>query len=116
MGSPDPIALEDWKGRGITPIAYDATNSHAALRDTLKRWASLSAINGKRGLVDSEIRRIVKTSRADAPDADRDLFDHLFRRGSTNERIRLAAVANKGGAEVGWIDAVAAILAESERV
>lgn len=24
--SPDPIGLEDWKGRGITPIQYDAAN------------------------------------------------------------------------------------------
>jgi hypothetical protein len=115
MNSVDLVALEDWKGRGITPIRYDATDNHTTLRQTLERWASLSAINGKRNLVDSEIRRIVKTPRAEAADAARDLFDHLFRRGSTNERARLAAIASKARAELGWLDAVANILAENDR-
>jgi len=39
--APDPVVLEDWKGRGITPIPYNAANGHSALLDTLKRWASL---------------------------------------------------------------------------
>jgi hypothetical protein len=115
MNSVDPVALEDWKGRGITPIPYDATDNHTTLRQTLERWASLSAINGKRNLVDSEIRRTVKIPRAEAADAARDLFDHLFRRGNTNERARLAAIASKARAELGWLDAVANILAENDR-
>ena len=45
--SPDPVALEDWTGRGITPIHYDSTGGHAAILNTLQRWADLSAINGK---------------------------------------------------------------------
>jgi hypothetical protein len=115
MGASDPVAMEDWKGRGITPIPYDGADRHVALRDVLERWASLSAINGKRSVVDSEIRRIVKSPRAALPDADRDLFDHLFRRGNTSERIRLSALASKAKADVGWLDAIAGVLTESDR-
>jgi hypothetical protein len=115
MGAPDAVAMEDWKGRGITPIPYDAADGHAALRQVMNRWASLSAINGKRSVVDSEIRRMVKTPRAASREADRDLFDHLFRRSNTNERVRHSALASKAKADVSWLNAIAGILAESDR-
>lgn len=115
MSAPDPVAMEDWKGRGITPIPYDTADSHAALRHVLERWASLSAITGKRRVVDSEICRIVKTPRVASTDADRDLFDHLFRRSNTNERMRHSALASKAKADVGWLDAIAGVLAEPDR-
>ncbi|MFZ0257766.1 MAG: SIR2 family protein, partial [Gammaproteobacteria bacterium] len=83
------IELEDWKGRGITPIPYDPRNNHSVLCKTLERWAALSAVNGKRSLVDAEVKRIVRMNRPTASDADRDLFDHLIRRSDSNERIRL---------------------------
>lgn len=111
----DPIGLEDWKGRGITPIQYDAVNSHAALLDTMERWAALSAINGKMNLVDAEVKRIVRMNRGATTDADRDLFDHLIRRCDTNERARLSALASKNKADIGWLDAIAAIVAENNR-
>lgn len=113
--SPDPVGLEDWKGRGITPIHYDAANSHSALLNTLERWADLSAINGKRRLVDAEIKHIVRTNRSAADDADRDLFDHLIRRSDSNERIRLSALASGLKADLGWLDAIGAVAAENER-
>jgi hypothetical protein len=113
-GSSDPIALEDWKGRGITPIPYDSSNGHAALRLALERWANLSAINGKPRVIDSQVVRIVKKSRANATDADRDLFDHLFRRGNSNERMRLSALASKSKADLGWLDAIVSILGEPD--
>lgn len=113
--APDPVALEDWKARGITPIHYDADNGHRALGATLERWAALSAINGKMEKVDAEIRRIVKVARADASDADRDLFDHLIRRSNSNERTRLSALASNANAELGWLDAIVQIGAEKER-
>ena len=113
--APDPVSLEDWKARGITPIHYDARNNHSALYDTIKRWAELSAINGKTGLVDIEIRRIVNATRAAAPEEDRDLFDHLFRRSNTSERVRLSALASDASADLSWLDAIVKISAEKER-
>jgi len=114
VGSTDPVELEDWKGRGITPIPYDPKDNHAMLATTLKRWADLSAINGDQRIVDAEIKRIVKTGRNAAEDADRDLFDHLLRRSDTNGRIHLAALASKHKADVGWLDAAIRISTEGD--
>jgi hypothetical protein len=111
---PDPVLVEDWKGRGITPIAYDSKDHHQPLLDLLERWAELSAVNGKPSKVDAEIRRIVKTLRGTSDDSDRDLFDHLLRRGNTSERIRLSSLASKAGADIGWLDAIADIASERE--
>lgn len=113
--SPDPVALADWNGRGITPIHYDSINGHDALRATLERWAALSAINGKKEIVDKELRRIVKTPRAAAKDSDRDLLDHFFRRSNSSERVRLSALISTAQAEIGWLDAVAKVCTEAER-
>lgn len=113
--NPDPVALEDWKARGITPIHYDAANNHEGLQSTLDRWAEFSAVNGKASKIDAEIRRLVKNARAAAPEEDRDLFDHLIRRSNTSERIRLSAVASKARADLGWLEAIVRIGAENER-
>ncbi len=108
----DAVALEDWRARGIVPIHYDASGGHTVLFRMLQRWAKLSAINGKQRMVDREIQRIVKSGRADASDADRGLFDHLFRRVSPDERVHLAKVASAAGAEPAWLDSVMAVSAE----
>lgn len=112
--SPDPVALADWNGRGITPIHYDSSNGHDALRATLERWAALSAINGKKEIVDAALRRIVKASRSAAKDSDRDFFDHIFRRSNASERVRLSALVSDATAEIGWLDAVVKICAEAD--
>lgn len=113
--SPDAVALADWNGRGITPVHYDSTDGHTALRTTLERWAALSAINGKKETIDAELRRIVKVSRSAAKDSDRDLFDHFFRRSNASERVRLSALVSDAKAEIGWLDAVVKVCTEAER-
>lgn len=114
VDAPDPVLVEDWKGRGITPIAYDNRDSHQSLLHLLERWAELSAVNGRPGKVEAEIRRIVKTPRNAADEPDRDLFDHLVRRGNTSERVRLSKLASNAGADTGWLDAIAEIALERE--
>jgi NAD-dependent SIR2 family protein deacetylase len=111
----DPVAIEDWKGRGITPIPYSMASGHAALTKTLQRWSDLSAINGKQTRIDAELKRIVRQSRATASEADRDLFDHLVRRGSSNERDRIASLVSNAGAILEWLDAILAIRARPAR-
>ena len=111
----DPVALEDWKARGITPISYDSKNGHEILHRTLERWAELTAINGKTAAVDKEIHRIVRVSRAVAPESDRDLFDHLLRRSNDSERNRLSALASDAKADLGWLDAIMSIYTERDR-
>ena len=115
-GEFDPVEVEDWRGRGIVPIHYPAPGrDHSVLSDTLTRWADLSAINGKRRAVDKEVRRIVKTARAEASEADRGLFDHLFRRSNASERVRLAELASAAGADSRWLDAMMVIGSERDR-
>lgn len=111
---PDPVLVEDWKGRGITPIAYDSKDYHQSLLNLLERWADLSAVNGKPSKVEAEVKRIVKTPRNAADESDRDLFDHLVRRGSASERVRLAGLASKARADIGWLDAIAEITSERD--
>jgi hypothetical protein len=112
---PDPVELEDWRGRGITPVPYAETDDHQALLHTLQRWAEFSAINGQRELMDRTIRKLVRQRRAQATDKDRDLFDHLLRRSDRNERMRLAELASNAGADFGWLDALAAVSDQRER-
>ena len=113
--TPDPVSMEDWKGRGITPIPYDAANGHSALLQSLERWAALSAINGKRSHIDAEVKRILRKSRNDATDAERDLFDHFIRRSDANERVRLSDLASKQRADLSWLDAIVDISTENVR-
>ena len=110
----DPRIMEDWKARGIIPIPYDEADGHSMLGRTLARWASLSAHNGKRELIDKEIRRIVRKSRTDATDSDRDLFDHLVRRADASERVRLAQVSSKAKAGMDWLTAFVEISGEGQ--
>ena len=112
----DAVALEDWKGRGITPIHYDSSNEHHELRKILERWTTLSVQNSKRTTIEAkEIRRIVRHPRASAEEHDRDLFEHLFRRGNASERRHLSALASNAKAEIGWLDAIIKICTEFER-
>lgn len=111
----DAVALADWHARGIIPIQYSAKDGHSALLHALQRWAELSAINGKKSKVDAELRRIVRNPRKASNDPDRDLFDHLFRRGDRNERIRLTSIATRAGADIDWLDGIDAVLSENRR-
>lgn len=104
--TPETVALEDWKARGITPIHYNSKNKHEVLNFTLKRWAELSAVNGKTSTVDIEIRRIVKSPRLSSNEIDKDLFDHLIRRGNQSERLRLTKLASNINADHDWLDSI----------
>jgi NAD-dependent SIR2 family protein deacetylase len=119
FGGPLPaneVQMEDWRGRGITPIHYDDANAHGQLQHTLLRWAELSAINGDRKVVDRTIKRLVAVSRRDADDTRRDLFDHLVRRSDPNERLRLIKLASDVGADLGWLDASSSISREADNL
>lgn len=112
--TPDPVLVEDWKGRGITPIVYDSKDHHQSLLNLLERWAEFSAVNGRPGKAEAEVKRIVKRPRNAADESDRDLFDHLVRRGNTSERVRLSSLASKAGADTGWLDSIVEIASERD--
>jgi hypothetical protein len=114
IATDDPVELEDWQGRGITPISYKEDNHHSQLLDTLERWAFLLPGNGKRN-ADAEVKRIVSAARNAANDSDRDLFDHLIRRSDSNERIRYAEFASKHKADHSWLEAIVSIMNENDQ-
>lgn len=109
------LSLEDWQGRGITPVPYNPSSGHAELGATLQRWSELSSINGDQRKVDALVKRLVRTSRASTIESERDLFDHLVRRSSPSERLRLAALASRVRASMDWLDAMADVARESDR-
>ena len=108
----NPVSLEEWRSRGITPIHYDSADNHAQLCLGLERWARLSPFSGRSAPVDSEIRRVVKQARASASEADRNIFEHLFRRADYRERLRLTNVAKGSGVDLGWLDAILRVTRE----
>ncbi|MDE0190478.1 MAG: SIR2 family protein [Gammaproteobacteria bacterium] len=109
----DNIELERWHARGIVPIPYDPKFHHVGLLEVLEEWANVAAVGGgPTRTVDRNIRRILKSARQDASDADRDLFDHLVRRRSPDEQIRIAGLARRSRAEPGWLDAMRSIIGE----
>ena len=115
MSEDDPVELEDWRARGITPIRYDVQdNDHSQLQSTLAQWVKFSKINENRH-VDSELKKIVKVKRIEARDEDRDLFDHFIRRSDTNERERLSKLVSKHRADMGWLNAIVDVSLEESR-
>ena len=107
QGVLDEADMEDWRGRGITPIPYNEENGHAALRVTLELWATLSAINGSPASFERTLRRIVRVPRGQSSVQDRDLFDHLFRRLDSSECARFSALISRAKADLSWLDAIA---------
>ena len=115
MSEDDPVELEDWRARGITPIRYDVEdNDHSQLQGTLAQWVKFSKINENRH-VDSVLKKIVRGKRSEAREEDRDLFDHFIRRSDPNERIRLSELVSKHKADFGWLDAISDVLSEESR-
>ena len=113
--SSDPVLVEDWKGRGITPITYDSAGNHSKLTKTLSLWSIISPINAGSKKVDSEINRIIKTNRVDSLDSDKDLFDHFVRRGDINEKNRITEMIRDKKADLGWFNAIIDVLSEKDK-
>ncbi len=113
MDKDDPVELEDWRARGITPIQYTIENGdHSQLQRTLVQWAKFSAINGNKSRIDRALKRIVKVKRTEAKQEDLDLFDHFMRRSDPNERIRLTNLLFDHQMDLEWLDAISDMLSE----
>ena len=108
----DRVAMEDWKARGLSPIPYDPVDCHAALHQTIDRWATLSAIVADEGAVDCEVRRLVASPWAETDSAQRDLFEHIVRREGTRERQRLSRLVSDSDADLGWLNAIVRVCKE----
>lgn len=112
MKARNPVELEDWKGRGITPIWYDNKNNHDILRETMSKWSDLSLTNGDPKLIERMLKNIVKDKLPSSPEAAQDLFDHLIRRCDERERTRLMKFISKQGASFDWLNRMTNISGE----
>lgn len=112
VDAPDPVLMEDWRGRGITPIEYNSAGAHHALAKTLETWAQLTPGKQYQRKIDAIVKNAVKKRRSLTDDPVRDLFDHVVRRGDSVERVRIAELASKAGAHPEWLDAILAISRE----
>lgn len=112
LDTSNPALEADWLGRGITPITYDPSHDHIALSKTLQKWADLSNSSGKSDVINREVKRIVKQCRSECGDYDRDLFDHLIRRGSHNDIVQLSRLVSKYKVDIEWLDAIVNIASE----
>ena len=117
MSEDDPVELADWRARGITPIQYITQGKdHSQLQNTLAQWAEFSMFNSSTRPIDSTLKKIVQSKRADASQDNRDLFDHFIRRSAIepNERKRLIALLSDYQANFEWVKAALDIWEESE--
>lgn len=117
MGEDDPVESADWRARGITPIQYTTQGQdHAQLWRTLAQWAEFSMFNSSTRPIDSTLKKIVQSKRADASQDNRDLFDHFIRRSAIepNERERLTALLYDYHANLEWVEAASDVWEESE--
>ena len=106
------ITIEDWKGRGITPIPYDSAISHESLEKTLHQWAELSPHTQDFSRSDHLIKRIVRKPVGSATEAECDVIEHLIRRSSIDERLRMMKLMSNASAEPGWLDIAARVASE----
>ena len=106
QGSPDPVDVEDWRMRGITPIIYDSKNKHEALGHTLKKWSELSPINGRPAAIKKLLKRMAAKPFDDAEEWERELFKHFFRRANFAEAKKMTSLMSEMRAETGWLDAI----------
>ena len=110
----DPVELEDWRSRGLTPIPYTIQNgAHDELSNTLNRWAELSTSKSKRR-VHSLIKKLTSTSRRTTSQNDRDLFDYIIRRSHSAERNQICLLLSSQKAETEWLDAITEVTLENE--
>jgi hypothetical protein len=103
--------MATWRGRGITPIPFDAADGYRALPDVLSAWANLSP-HGPREQADRELRAVLRHQVAGTSAESFSLFGHLFRRGTDGDQVRIAVVARESRADPAWLDRMVEIARE----
>ena len=93
----DAERVSELEGRGLNPITYDRTDDHAALTQTIKRWASISPHIQSQQVGPTVVRRAVRTPTHIASLADVHLVSHLIKRGTSDEHWDLARTAGHKG-------------------
>lgn len=93
----DARRISDLQGRGLDPITYRHTDDHAALTQTMTRWASISPRAESQRVVQAVVRRAVRNPAHAAPLAEVHLVSHLIKRGTSDEHWDLARIAGRMG-------------------
>ena len=87
--------LSDLKGRGLTPITYSDDNNHIELTTTMERWAAMSTKQGAKRVLIPVLRRTRHRPVSASIPSDVHLISHLVKRGSPDDRRRLASAAGR---------------------
>ena len=87
--------LSDLRGRGLTPITYSDDNNHIELTTTMKRWAAMSTEHGAQRVLAPILRRTRHRPVGASTPSDVHLISHLIKRGSPEDRRRLASAAGR---------------------
>ncbi len=113
----NPVELEDWRSRGLTPIPYTTRNgAHDELSYTLQRWAELSTSSSNKRRVHSLVKRLTKTVRRKTIQNDRELFDHFIRRSHSAERNQICLLLSSQKVDTEWLDALTDVVLENVAV
>lgn len=107
VGNPqeDLAQMEDWKGRGITPIGYDSSLEHKALHDVLREWANISSI-GVRLTANEErvLKNLFRSEPSLLDDKQNDYLSFILRRSDIADIKKIASIANSVKANPAWLD------------
>jgi hypothetical protein len=104
--STDTRTRADWRSRGIIPIVYSDADGHRALRETLDIWSRSVPEPDNEKWWQRRVSKIVKTARSQSSEADRSLFDYLFRRAAGAERFEFLRFVTGKGASLDWLDSI----------
>lgn len=101
----DLAQMEDWKGRGITPIGYDNSSEHKALHDVLHQWASIANIGvSLTANEEKTLKKLFKSDPSLLDDQDKDYLSFILRRSDMVDVKKIAHIANSVKAKPVWLD------------
>lgn len=111
----DLVVQADWSGRSLLPVCYDQADNHIQLGLLLQAWAESVPEPTSDKWARKRLRAMIRTSYAEAGEADQSVFGYIYRRASATERISLTRFLGEAGASPDWLTEANALIRE-ERV
>lgn len=94
----------DWRGRGITPIAYDKAGGHQQLCEVLEAWAASTPKPGNTDWTKKRLKEIARLPLSKTSSREQSVFRYLLRRSTATERMDLLAYLTKRNVPFDWLN------------